>query len=233
MGGEIECHRKALLPRREVASVKRVGIFRRGEAGILPDGPGLVDIHGGVGAAQIRGDARPGLEEIDALEVGFAIAGFYRDALRREPRFRAARRFRGGGVFKSDIRKIRYAAHGTHYSTGDPRGAPPLIMVRMLVADDATMLLRPVVLQRGLARQIGDADHPAEPGFGAELLGRYHPVRPVEGAGHDLDPWAVDATEAERGAAIPAKIAFGDGGGAERGRLAAGPGEILTVNVGQ
>jgi len=45
-------------------------------------------------------------------------------------------------------------------------------MVRMLVADDAANLFRTVVLQRSLARQIGDADHPAEPGFGAELLGR-------------------------------------------------------------
>src|SRR5258705_194230 len=108
-----------------------------------------------------------------------------------------------------------------------------LLMVRMLVADDATKLVRAVVLQRGLARQIGDADHPAEPGFGAELLGRYHPVRPVEGAGHDLDPRAIDAAEAERGAAIPAKIALGDGGRAERGPLAAGPGEVLAVNVGK
>src|SRR6266566_7988476 len=129
---------------------------------------------------------------------------------------------------KSGIRlMVPIIAHAT------PRGSPPLVMVRMLVADDATKLVRAVVLQRGLARQIGDADHPAEPGFGAELLGRYHPVRPVEGAGHDLDPLAVDAAGAERGAAIPAKIALGDGGGAERGWLAAGPGEVLAVNVGE
>src|SRR5258707_3712989 len=223
----------ALLPRREGASVKRVGIFRSGEAGILPDGPGLVDIHRGVGAAQIRRDPRPGLEEVDALEIGLAVAGLYGDAFGREPRFGAASRFDAGGVFKSDIRKIRYAAHDTHHSTCDARGSPPLVMVRMLVAEDATKLVRAVVLQRGLARQIGDADHPAEPGFGAELLGRYHPVRPVEGTGHDLDPRAIDAAEAERGAAIPAKIAFGDGGGAERGRLPAGPGEVLAVDVGK
>src|SRR3989442_2573925 len=129
---------------------------------------------------------------------------------------------------KSGIRlMVPIIAHAT------PRGSPPLVMVRMRVADDATKLGRAVVLQRGLARQIGDADHPAEPGFGAELLGRYHPVRPVEGAGHDLDPRAVDAAEAERGAAIPAKIALGDGGGAERGWLAAGPDEVLAVNVGE
>src|SRR6266852_8689817 len=227
VGGKLERHREALLSGGEVAAVEGVGIFRRREAGILPDSPGLVDIHRGVGAAQIRRDARPGLEEIDALEVGFAIAGSYKDAFGREPRFCAAGGFGAGGVFKSDIRKVRYAAHGTHHSTCDARGSPPLVMVRMLVADDATKLVRAVVLQRGLARQIGDADHPAEPRFGAELLGRYHPVRPVEGAGHDLDPRAVDAAKTERRAAIPAKIALGDGGGAERRRLAAGPGEVL------
>ena len=54
MGGEIEGDREALLPGREVAAVEGVGILRRGEAGILPDGPGLVDIHGRVGAAQDR-----------------------------------------------------------------------------------------------------------------------------------------------------------------------------------
>src|ERR1700686_4712318 len=46
---------------------------------------------------------------------------------------------------------------GYHYSTGDARGTPPLVMVRMLVADDAAQLVRSIVLQRGLARQVGDA----------------------------------------------------------------------------
>ena len=84
-------------------------------------------------------------------------------------------------------------------------------MVRMLVADDAVGLVRSVILQCGLAWHVGDGRYPAEPGFGAELLGRYHPVRPVECAGHDLDPWAVDAAKAERRAAIRAEIALGDG----------------------
>src|SRR6266446_1466994 len=231
VGGEIERDREALLPGGQIASVKSVGIFRGGEAGILPDGPGLVDIHRGIGATQIGRDAGPCLEEIDAFEVGFAVLGLDEDAFGREPRLGAAGGFGAGGVCKSDIRKIRYAAHASHYSTCDARGSPPLIMIRMLVADDAGKLFRAVVLQRGLARQIGDADHPAEPGFGAELLGRYHPVRPVERTGHDLDPRAVDAAEAERRAAIPAEIALGDGGGAERGRFAAGPGEVAAVNV--
>src|SRR5215472_15386671 len=70
------------------------------------------------------------------------------------------------------------------------------IMIRMLVADDGCHLFRAVVLQRGLARHVGDAHHPAEPGFGAELPGRDQPVRLVESAGHDLDAGAVDAPEA-------------------------------------
>src|SRR3981189_1627796 len=106
-----------------------------------------------------------------------------------------------------------------------PLGGPFSIMVWMLVADDTVKLVRTIVLQRGLAWQVGDRHHPAEPGFAAELLGRYHPVRPVERAGHDLDPGAVDAAKAQWGAAGDAEIALGDGGGAERGRLAAGPGE--------
>src|ERR1700736_2161761 len=114
-----------------------------------------------------------------------------------------------------------------------PGGRHPLIMVRMLAADDAVNPVRAVVLQRGLARQIGDANHPAEPGFGAELLGRHHPVGAVEGAGHDLDSRAVDAAKAQRRAAILAVVAFSDGGGAERGRLAAGPAEIAAVDVGE
>jgi hypothetical protein len=67
MGGKIERDREALLSGGEVAAIKRVGVFSRREAGILPDRPGLVDIHGGVGAAQVRRDARPGLQEVDAL----------------------------------------------------------------------------------------------------------------------------------------------------------------------
>ncbi len=137
MGGEIERDREALLAGGEVAAIECVGILRRGEPGILPDGPGLVDIHGRVGAAQIGRDAGPGLEEVDAFEIGFAIAGLYQDALGREPRLGAAGRSDAGSLLKGDIRKVRYAAHGVHLSTGGPRGSLPLIVVRMLVVDDS------------------------------------------------------------------------------------------------
>src|ERR1019366_9153098 len=110
MGGEIERDREALLSGGEVAGVERVGILRRGKPGILPDGPGLVDIHGRVGAAQIGRDAGPGLEEIDAFEIGLAVAGLYEDALRREPWLGLARQWRTGGFFKGGTRKVRNAA---------------------------------------------------------------------------------------------------------------------------
>src|SRR5579863_1746185 len=106
-------------------------------------------------------------------------------------------------------------------------------MIRMLVADDGPKLLGTVVLHGRLARQIGDRHHPTEAGFAAILLDRHHPVRPVEGAGHDLDPGTIDPAEAERRAAIPAKVALGDRGGTECGRLAAGPGEIAFFDVGE
>ena len=69
MGREIERDRKALLSGRKVAAVEGVGIFRGGEAGVLPHGPGLGDVHGRVGAAQIGRDARIGVEEVEAFQV--------------------------------------------------------------------------------------------------------------------------------------------------------------------
>src|SRR4029450_10372868 len=120
------------------------------------------------------------------------------------------------------------AAHGTHYSICEVEGAAPLIMVRMLMAGDGRHLFRPVILLRGLARQVGDADHPAQPGFGSILPRRHHPGGAVERAGHDLDPRAADPPEAQWRAAVGAEIALGDGGGLEGGRLPAGPGEDVV-----
>ena len=74
MGREIEGDREALLAGREVAAIEGVRILGRGEAGILAHGPGLVDIHGGVGAAQERRDARIGVEEIQPGAILGAIA---------------------------------------------------------------------------------------------------------------------------------------------------------------
>src|SRR5258708_31096186 len=58
-----------------------------------------------------------------------------------------------------------------HHSIGDPRRPPSLIMVRVLVADDAAKLVRAVIPQRRLARHVGAPHHPAAPGPGGEVLG--------------------------------------------------------------
>ena len=50
MGGKVEGHREALLSGGEVAAVEGIGISGRGEPGVLPNRPRLVDIHGGVRA---------------------------------------------------------------------------------------------------------------------------------------------------------------------------------------
>ena len=78
MGGEIEGDGEALLPGGEIAPVEGVGILRRGEAGILPDGPGLRRVHRRVGAAQERRLARISVEEVEPGEIGFAIDRLHR-----------------------------------------------------------------------------------------------------------------------------------------------------------
>src|SRR6185437_12035595 len=113
VGGEVERDRETLLSGGEIAPVEGVGILRRGEAGILPDGPGLADIHGGVGAAQVWRDAGPGIEEVDAFEVRLAIEGLDQDPLRREPGFGVTRGAGVGGALERDICKVGYSAHTT------------------------------------------------------------------------------------------------------------------------
>src|SRR5262249_51158350 len=112
-------------------------------------------------------------------------------------------------------------------------GTPNLIMIRMLVADDGRHLLRPLILHRGLARQVWGPNHPAEPGFGAILPRRRHAIGPVERAGHDLDLRSVDAAKTQRRAARRAKAALRDRGGAEEGRLALGPDQIAPLDGGK
>ena len=91
VGGEIEGDREALLPGGEIAPVEGVGIFRRREAGILPDGPGLRRVHRRIGPAQERRLAGIRVEEIEPGEIGFAIDRLHRDAFRRHPRCGACR----------------------------------------------------------------------------------------------------------------------------------------------
>ena len=85
VGGEIEGDGEALLPGRDVAPVEGVGVLRRGEAGVLADGPRLGDVHGGIGPAQVGRDARIAVEEVEAGGVGGGIGLLDGDAFGREP----------------------------------------------------------------------------------------------------------------------------------------------------
>ena len=126
VGGEIERDRKAFLAGGEVAAIERVGIFRRGEPGILPDGPGLVDIHRRVGAAQIGRDAGPGLEEVDAFEIGLAVAGLDRGCPRASATARRCRRAaRARWIQRRYPRSSVCGSWVTHYSTGRSEIATP------------------------------------------------------------------------------------------------------------
>jgi hypothetical protein len=112
VGREIEGDREALLPGGEVTPVEGVGVFRRGEAGILPDRPGLGDVHRGVGTAQIGRDAGIGVEKVEPGDVVRPVDRFHRDALRREPRFRGGgNRCRNRRGREFHLGEIRNSAH--------------------------------------------------------------------------------------------------------------------------
>ena len=113
MRGQIERHRKALLPGREIAPVERVRFLGGGEARVLADGPRLQRVHGGVRAAQERRNARrhspgapwrTGRRRCTRASRGCAPAS---STVRASARGRgAARRARPRLVV--DLRKIRF-----------------------------------------------------------------------------------------------------------------------------
>ncbi len=91
MRRQVEGDGEALLTRRQIAPVERVGIARRGEARVLADGPRALDIHGGVGAAQIGRQPRHAVDAGKPRDVVGAVGGANGDALGRMP-VRSARR---------------------------------------------------------------------------------------------------------------------------------------------
>ena len=58
VGGQVERHRQALLARGQIAAVERVGVRGGGEAGVLADGPRLVDVHRRIRPTDVRRFAR-------------------------------------------------------------------------------------------------------------------------------------------------------------------------------
>jgi hypothetical protein len=111
MRGQIEGDGQALLTRGEVAPVERVRILGRGEAGILPDRPGLVDVHGGVGAAHEGRQAGIGVEEVEPGAIVGPIDPLHRDAFRREPGLARLRSGRGAAARPGHRCEIRDPGH--------------------------------------------------------------------------------------------------------------------------
>ncbi|OQB97069.1 MAG: hypothetical protein BWX86_00461 [Verrucomicrobia bacterium ADurb.Bin122] len=86
VGREIERDRQTGLTGGEVALIKRVGLFRGGEAGVLAHGPGLLDVHRGVRAAHEGREAGHRVELLDGRQVGGRVNGLHRDLLVGEHR---------------------------------------------------------------------------------------------------------------------------------------------------
>ena len=94
MRGQVEGHREALLPGRQIAPVERVRFFGGGEAGVLADGPRLHGVHGGVRAAQERRHARRVLQVLHGVQVVGRVPAASRGCARRSSRPARLRRAR-------------------------------------------------------------------------------------------------------------------------------------------
>ena len=117
VGGEVEGDGHALLTGSEIAAVEGVRILGGGEAGILPDRPGPLHIHGGVGAAEIRCDTRKSVEKIEPRNVLGAINWRHRDTFRCQPgRSRSCRSAGAIAGVESDLSEVGDAAHAPNLS---------------------------------------------------------------------------------------------------------------------
>ena len=115
VGGQVERDAQALLSGREVAAVERVGLLGGREAGVLPDRPGPGGVHRRVRTPQVRREAGPGGERVEALEVVHVVARLDVDALRGAPRL-AGRAGRALGLALTHQRQAGEALRDRHDS---------------------------------------------------------------------------------------------------------------------
>ena len=89
VGGQVERHRQALLARGQVAPVEGIRIRGGGEAGVLADGPGLVDVHRRIGTPDVRHRPGEAVQRIARGDRGIAVGGDVHrldvDVLRGDP----------------------------------------------------------------------------------------------------------------------------------------------------
>jgi hypothetical protein len=108
---KVESDRKPLLPGGEIAAVEGIRLFGARVARILANGPTSLDIHGGVGAAHTRRDARKTIEAIEPGNVACALNRRDTDAFGRQPGLRVDILELDPRRGKRQLRKIGYAAH--------------------------------------------------------------------------------------------------------------------------
>ena len=73
MRRQIEGDAQTFLTGCQVATVKGIRVLGGREAGVLPHGPRLLDVHGGIGTAQERRETGHGVEMIDALQISGCV----------------------------------------------------------------------------------------------------------------------------------------------------------------
>ena len=85
VGGQIKCHRHALLPRRQRLAVKGIAFLCRGKPCILPDGPRAARIHGGFHPAGKRRLPRQGAQMGQAGHILVCINRLHVDPFKGVP----------------------------------------------------------------------------------------------------------------------------------------------------
>ena len=120
VGGEIERHRQAHLAGREVGAIELVALLGGREAGVLAHRPGAAGIHGGLGPAGERREARDRTHGFEVLEVGRGVERLHRDALGGHPverRQGLVAQLLGGELFPVGRGLLRKVSHDANYVT--------------------------------------------------------------------------------------------------------------------
>ena len=85
VGCQIESHREALLPGRQVGAVERVGFFGGRKTGVLANGPGTIGVHRGSRSADEGKEARHRVDLLEAFQVRRRVEGLDLQAVGARP----------------------------------------------------------------------------------------------------------------------------------------------------
>ena len=85
MGGQVESHRQAFLPGRQIAAVEGVGVLGGRETSVLADGPRLGGVHGGVWTPQVGLQSGVGVAKVQRGPILGGVEPAHAEALRGGP----------------------------------------------------------------------------------------------------------------------------------------------------